>query len=477
MSDKKSQSLSRKEFLKNSSLGFAGAALGSSLISSERKAAKVLDIPNYKKKYAANDRIQIASIGMGIIANYDVPAALKVPGVELVAVADCYDSRLVHTKEEYGNDVFTTKDYREILTRDDVDAVLAPVPDHWHTRISIDAMKAGKDVYCEKPMVHKIREGKQIIRAHEKTGQKMQVGSQYASNVLFQKAKEMYEAGAIGRLEQVDAAYNRNSAIGAWQYSIPEDATPKTVDWDTFLGDAPKVPWDPKRFFRWRNYQDYGEGIPGDLFVHLLTGVHTVTGSKGPTQIAGTGGLRHWHDGRNVPDVIFGQYAYPKTEAHPDFTLTLRSNLADGGGSGHGNGFQFIGDEGIIEITFSTIKLTRHRRRPPSLNQLVNGYNSVMTFSKKVQEEFKRNYKQAHADSKPQSSKMDHTTTFRTPDGYDARLSHMMNFFDSVRNGSPVFEDPVFGFRAAAPALLTNKSYRENRIIHWDPEKMQLINK
>ena len=468
---KKNSSLTRKDFLKSSSLGVAGVALGARK-SRGKPAARLLKTPDFKKKFSANDRIQIASIGMGIIANYDVPAALKVPGVELVAVADCYDARLTHAKEAYGKDLFTTKDYRKILARKDVDAVIAPVPDHWHARISIDAMKAGKDVYCEKPMVHKIGEGKQIIQAQKQTGKKMQVGSQYASNILFQKARDMYKSGAIGRLEQVDAAYNRNSVIGAWQYSMPEDATPKTVDWNRFLGDAPKVPWDPKRFFRWRCYRDYGEGIPGDLFVHLLTAVHTVTGSKGPTQISAAGGLRHWHDGRQVPDVIFGQYAYPETDNHPDFTLTLRSNLADGGGGAQR--FQFIGDEGIIEVNYNTVKLIRHHRRSPSLNQLVNGYNSVMTFSEKVQQEFKQNYKKAHADAKPQSSSMNNTTTFQTPDGYSARLSHMINFFDSVRNGSPVFEDPVFGFRAAAPALLTNKSYREGRVINWDPEKMQL---
>jgi predicted dehydrogenase len=336
-------------------------------------------------------------------------------------------------------------------------------------------MKAGKDVYCEKPMVHKLKEGPQMIHAQKKTGQKLQVGSQYASNILFLKARDMYQAGAIGRLEQVDAAYNRDSAIGAWQYSIPKEASPKAVDWQTFQGDAPKVPWDPKRFFRWRNYQDYGEGIPGDLFVHLFTGLHTVTGSHGPTMITGNGGLYHWKDGRDVPDVIFGQYAYPEIKAHPAFIFTLRSNLADGGGPGHGNRFQFIGDEGIIEITFNTIKLTRHPRRSPSLHQLVHGYNSVMTFSKKVQREFKKYYKKAHADSKPQPTKMDHTTTFHTPDGYDPRVSHMVNFFDSIRNGKPVFEDPAFGFRAAAPALLTNKSFQEHRMIKWDPDKMQLV--
>lgn len=463
---------SRKNFLKSSALGLAGLALGP-LKASGKSTTEVLENTLQKKRFSPNDRIQIATIGMGIIANYNTPTALEVPGVEFVAAADCYDSRLVHVKEAYGQDIFTTKDYKEILARSDVDAVIVSVPDHWHARISIDAMKAGKDVYCEKPVVHKIEEGSRVIQAQKQTGKVMQVGSQFASNILFKKAAELYQSGAIGKLNQVAATYNRNSALGAWQYSIPGDASPKTIDWNRFLGDAPKVPWDPKRFFRWRCYWDYGTGVPGDLFVHLFTAVHTVLGAIGPTRISAAGGLRYWLDGREVPDVILGQYSYPETGAHPEFTLTLQTNLADG--SGGGSQFRFIGDEGIIEVGNNTVKLIQSHRRDPSLDQLVNGYNSVMTFSKKVQEEFRQNYKKAHAGLVPQSPEMDRTMEFQTPNGYDPRLDHFVHFFDSIRNGSSVFEDPVFGFRAAAPALLTNKSYQENRVIQWDPEDMRVI--
>jgi len=473
MADKKVTTLSRKDFLKSSALGMAGLALNPFSSSGKGKSSsQILDNPLQKKRFSPNNRIQIATIGMGIIANYDTPAALNVPGVEFVAAADCYDSRLTHVKEAYGKDVFTTKDYREILDRSDVDAVIISVPDHWHSRISIDAMKAGKHVYCEKPMVHAVEEGNQVIQTQKQTGQVMQVGSQFASNILYKKAGELYRSGAIGKLNQVNAVYNRNSALGAWQYSMPEDATPETVDWDTFLGNAPKVPWDPKRFFRWRCYWDYGTGVAGDLFVHLFTAVHTVLSSKGPNRVSAAGGLRFWNDGREVPDVILGQYEYPETDTHPDFTLTLQTNLADGGGGG--NRFQFIGDEGIIEVGYNSVKLTQNPRRSPSLDSLVHGYNSVFTFSDEVQKEFQQNYKKKHSGD-TQSHDMDHTTEFQTPDGYSSRQDHFINFFDSIRNGSSVFEDPVFGFRAAAPSLLTNMSYRQKKMMHWDPENMKVL--
>lgn len=464
--------LSRKKFLKNSVFGIAGLA-ASPLLTSNAASSEVLKNRNWKKKFSTNDRIQIASIGMGIIAHYNIRTALEVPGVELVAAADCYDSRLVRTKEVFGDDIFTTRDYREILNRQDVDAVLLCTPDHWHAQMSVEALNAGKHVYCEKPVVQQIEEGNRVIEAHNQNNKVLQVGSQFASDIIFQKAAELYKSGTIGNLNQIVAVYNRNSSLGAWQYSIPKNASPETVDWEGFLGHAPRVDWDPKRFFRWRCYNDYGTGVPGDLFVHLFTGIHTVVGAKGPTYISGAGGLRFWFDGREAPDVINGQYHYPETDNHPEFTLTLQSNLADGGGTG--TRFQFIGDEGVLEVNpGNSVKLTRIPRRESTVDQLVRGYNSVMTFSEEIQKEFEEDLSEELAGKVQYQPEMDQTEEYRSPNDYSSRLDHFVNFFDSIRNGTPVFEDSVFGFRAAAPALLTNTSLQEQRIIRWDPEEMRI---
>ena len=459
----------RREFIRLASTSSVAAGLTPSLLT--REPATLLEPERRKERVGANDAVNIATIGMGIIGFIDTDAALRVPGVRFVAAADCYDGRLVRTKQVYGADVATTRDYREILARSDVDAVLVCTPDHWHTQISIDAMEAGKAVYCEKPMVKQIDEGPPVIEAQRRTGQVFQVGSQYAANLVYLKAKELFESGVIGTLNVVQAAYNRNDSIGAWQYSLAPDASPETIDWEGFLGNAPKVPFDPVRFFRWRNYRDYGTGVAGDLFVHLFTGIHLVVGGVGPSSVMAQGGLRFWFDGRDVPDVIMGLFDYPETESHPPFTLSLQSNFADG--SGGGSHFRFIGSDGAITVDGDGLTLARRPRREPDEERLVRGYNSVRTFSSEVQDEFVREFREAHPLPEPEAMGEEHR--FVVPDDYDARLDHLLVFFDAVRNGTPVFEDATYGYRAAAPSLIANMSLDEKRAIQWDPVAMKVV--
>jgi predicted dehydrogenase len=459
----------RRSFLKTVAAGSAVASVAATALGDDVFELKRREAPPQPK--GPNERIQIATIGMGIIGCIDTETALKVPGIELVAAADLYEGRRKHAQEVYGKKVDVYVDYREILDRKDVDAVLVCVPDHWHAPIAIDAMKAGKAVYCEKPMVRVVEEGQSVIDAQRFSHATFQVGSQYASSILYDKVKELLASGAIGAVNSIEARYNRNSAIGAWQYSIPTDASQETVDWDRFLGSAPKHAFDPVRFFRWRNYWDYGTAVAGDLFVHLLTGIHHVTDSLGPTKIAGMGGQRYWKDGRDVYDIIMGLLDYPATSTHPSFTLALQTNFEDGGG---GDAlFRFVGSEGVISVSFTELTVTRLGIVPATADQVLKGYNSVRTFSNEQQKAFAEKYLAEHPPTADRPSSKT-STKYVVPKGYDERFDHFVNFFGSVREKKPVYEDAVYGFRAAAPALLCNDSYRQNRIIGWDPVAMKL---
>jgi len=407
-----------------------------------------------------NNAVQIALIGAGGMGMGDTNLALQIPDVKLIAVCDVYDGRLARARERWGKDLFTTRDYREVLARKDIDAVIVATPDHWHQRITVDALDAGKHVYCEKPMVHAIDEGAAMIEAQQRTGRTLQIGSQYVSSLVYQKAKELLAGGAIGELNMIEAWLDRNTAIGAWQYSIPPDASPTTVDWDRFLGNAPKRPFDPVRMFRWRNYRDYGTGVAGDLFVHLLTGIHFVTGTKGPSRVYATGGRRFWNDGRDVPDVMLALLDYPS------FTVQLKVNF-ESGLPAESFGVKFVGSEGTMTAGASELKLARTPREAEP------GY-TIDTFPEAVQKNFLQSYRKQYPLAPPTADSMrpNRDGTYSPPPGFNSQREHHRSFYQSIREREPSVEDAVFGLRAAGPALLTNISYFEQRICNWDPDRL-----
>ena len=446
---------SRRSFLGR--LGGAALAAGATpyllLADDRRRVAQRLA----RQHMSANDKINLAVIGAGGMGMADVSTALRVPGVKLVAASDCYDGRLDAARAEHGSDLFTTRDYREILARDDVDAVICATPDHWHHRISVDALEAGKSVYCEKPMVHQIAQGADVIRAERDSGRTFQVGSQGMSSLGNEKAKQLLEEGAIGQLNYAEGFWARNDPIGAWQYAIPEDGSEQTVDWDMFLGDAPARPFDPLRIFRWRNYRDYGTGVSGDLFVHLFSSLHFVTSSTGPRKVMAQGGLRHWKDGREVPDVLLGMFDYPEAEGHPAFNLSLRVNFVDG--TSGSTFLRLVGNEGAMDVTWTEVVLRRNKSA---------GANDVFNQMKADEAGFSL---ATRKEMLPPAE-----SVYVAEDGYwGAHFDHFMNFFNGVRDGAPVEENATFGLRAAAPALACNDSYFDENVVSWDPDLMEVL--
>ena len=446
--------LNRRGFLRA-----AGAASAATMFAGKIHALRAIqDEPS--KPVAANDHIQIALIGAGGQGQGDTKIAVQVPGVKLVAVADCYDGRLAHSKELWGDDIFTTRDYNEILARKDIDAVIIGTPDHWHKKASIDAMKAGKDVYCEKPMIHLYSDGPEMIETARATNRIIQIGSQRVSSLIYIKAKELLEAGAIGKLNMVTARWDRNSAMGAWSYTVPLDASTETCDWPRFLGTAPKIPFNAEHFFQWRKWKAYGSGVAGDLFVHLFSGTHFITGSHGPTRGMATGGLRFWKDGRDVPDVMLGLFDYPQ-----GFNLSLRVNFVDGGEESEG--LIFTGSEGTMEIGGGGVTVNRvPREKAPGY--MIGSFTEAM--QKQIVEDYNRKYP-LHE----RSGELGGAEKYEAPKGYVDSYDHFKNFFASVRSRKPVIEDAVFGYRAAGAALLSNLSIDRGEVVKWDPEAMKLV--
>jgi predicted dehydrogenase len=457
--------VNRRNFLKAAGTGTAASLLTSPMraMASDAGSMTVLQPAQEEaqKPVAANDHIQIALIGAGGQGQYDTKVAVSVPGVKLVAVADCYDGRLAHSKEVWGADVQTTRDYKEILERKDIDAVIVGTPDHWHKQAAVDAMQAGKDVYCEKPMIHQYSDGPQMIEASQKTGRILQIGSQRVSSIVYAKAKELLASGTIGELNMITARWDRNSSIGAWNYTVPPDASTETCDWPRFLGTAPKVPFNGEQFFQWRKWKAYGTGVAGDLFVHLFSGTHFITGAKGPTRAMATGGLRFWKDGRNVPDVMLGLFDYSE-----GFNLSLRVNFVDGGEESEG--LTFAGSEGTIDIGGNGVTVNRvPRSKEPGL--------MIGTFTDAMQKEILAAYREKYPEYPATETTRVGTDRYVAPEGYSDSYDHFKNFFAAVRSRQPVVEDAVFGYRAAGAALLANLSYEQGKVVGWDPVAMKLV--
>jgi predicted dehydrogenase len=405
--------------------------------------------------------VRFASIGTGVRGCELLQATLLVPGIQCVAVCDLYDSRHQAAREAVKKDVPATRHYKEILDRKDVDAVIVAVTDHQHRRVLEDACAAGKDVYCEKPMSHTVDDGFAMVNAAHKANRMVQIGSQRVSSVLYAKAKEIYDSGKLGDVFEIAAYWDRNTASGAWVYPIPPDANEQTIDWATFLGDAPKRPFDPVRFFRWRCFADYGEGLAGDLFVHLISGIHFITGTDSAAQRAqSTGGLFRWKDGREMPDLIETLYDYP------NFRVAVRCNLNNEGGEFIG----FYGTKGTMIIKDSTLTYRPQDTRPKPESYSIMGWPAAL------RNQYLSQWHEEHPQPAPLDFNVDEESEmFVTPAGYNDIADHQANFFSAVRTRKPVVENEVFGNHAAIGCHLANYSYFNKAVAVWDQAASKIV--
>lgn len=302
-------------------------------------AAGTLAASNRSRVRGVNDRINVGVIGVGGMGSGHLSALLEKADdyrCRVAAVCDVYRRRLNRAKEESGADGYT--DYRELLRRDDIDAVFVVTPDHWHSKISIEALASDKHVYCEKPMTLTIDQAFEVRDAVRKSGKVFQVGPNRTAEDRFWKARDVIQSGQVGKVTLAQGGYNRNIRGGAFNLWFPIDETAgpdKTgddhVDWNMWLGwewdRAPKIPWNPEHFFRFRKYWPYNGGVATDLLYHILAPLLiSITGAKGefPSRVDANGGLYLLKDGREIPDVFIMNVDYPS-----EFTVNLTSILTN----------------------------------------------------------------------------------------------------------------------------------------------------
>lgn len=444
--------INRRQFMHRS---LVGAAATSAVLHTVGHDAEALAQP-----VAPNDRIQVGIIGVGSRVQSGVmQAAMAIPGVEVVGVCDAYQGRVARALERLGSQAKDYRDYRALLADKSIDAVIIATPDHWHRQQTLEAFAAGKDVYLEKPMTLTIDEGPEMYAAAEKAGRILEVGSQGVSSKLQQTAREIIKAGKLGQISLVRASYDRNSESGAWIYPIPPDADPKTVNWDMFVGPAPKRPFSLERFFRWRAYWDYSGGIATDLFVHLMTTIHYVMDATVPEMVMATAANYRHQKTHEVPDTLNASAAYGKEKFAVSLSGTFNST-----GSGE-SGFAILGSEGSL--------LFRGGRMTFVPEHVVEDNGWIVTAWPSALEKAYYQDPEVLKKEKPDSgaSQMQSQGESWVEVGPDSTDVHMVRFIEAVRTRKPPYEDGRRGHHAAAVAHMVNASVKAKAPVFWDFEK------
>jgi len=437
--------LSRRAFLR-ATAGTAGASLmaGATLLEPEMLFAA-------DQAVAPSDTVRFGIVGVGMEGSGLLSTAIKLPGVECVAAADLYDGRHDLAKEIVGKPIRTTRRYQELLDAKDIDAIVVAVPDHWHKQVVVDALAAGKDVYCEKPMSHSASDGLAMVAAAKKGDRIVQIGAQRTSSAVSAKAKELLAQGVIGDLNLIEMTYGRNDPTGAWEYPPPPDLSPENLDWETWLGTAPKKPFDPYAFARWRCWKEYGTGVAGDLMVHLISGMQFVMGiNEAPRQASAMGGIYRWKDGRNMPDMHTVLFQYGETPVYVRLGLGCATPEIT----------TFMGSKGTLEYRGGSVKFTPQQ----GVDTEPSYYCS--SFPAKMRLEYQKKWHAEH-DLMPGNETVEEGISY-TSDDYDDLRPHMWKFFQSVRTRKPVVQDAVFGHHAALACHMANESYFRKARVAWD---------
>jgi predicted dehydrogenase len=293
-----------------------------------RRARRHIQERNPKDKVSTMPDIKLGLIGCGTRGVSHLLSLQASRRAHVVAVADLYDGHLQRAREitaansAAATQLFT-RDYRQLLARTDVDAVILAVPDFWQEKIFTAAVAAGKPVYCEAPFGQTIAAGEAMLAAAKKAGVTVQVGSGVPSSVACQQAREVFSDGRLGEIYFVDIVRDIGTSLGAWRAPYPPDASPETIDWNAYQQAAGRtLPFDLPRFFDWRCYWDYGSGMAGDALIDSLTAVQWIMNSAAPVSIQAGGGNYRWHDGRETPDIFHAAFDYPTFAMHLSCTMT-----------------------------------------------------------------------------------------------------------------------------------------------------------
>jgi len=383
---------------------------------------------SYSQVSGANERLRVGVIGCGGMGTAHMKALLKMresDNVEIAAVCDVYQKRLDAAVQLTGARPY--KDYRELLAQRDIDYVLIATPEHWHYQMCVDAARAGKHIYCEKPMTHTVEQARRLVALIEQTKVKLQVGVQGMSDDSYETAYRYVKEGALGKVVLAQIDYSRNHRDDFWAYSIDPDARPGVnLDWQAWLGPAPKRPFDPDRFFRWRRYWDYSGGIASDLFIHRVTRIIKALGLRFPRYGVATGGKFCFTDSKaEIPDTFNILLDYPE-----GLTVQLISTMANDTKVDH----MLRGHKATLFFTDEGFEIVPQR-----------------LFAKEVQP-------------------VKHKKT-----GCECIDLHHRNLIRAIRHNEPLKCDHWLGYYGVVACEMGVQSYRRRKYMAWDERRQRIV--
>ncbi len=379
--------------------------------------AAIATAASYGRILGANDRIRVGGIGTGSRGQYLLSNVAQIDGAEIVALCDVYEPHRLRAKSRYAPSASDTVDHRELLKRADIDAVVVATPDHWHVPIVIDAVRAGKDVYCEKPVTHRLEEGDSLIAAVKESKRVVQTGTQQRSWAHYLHAKELIDAGELGQVTFIRTYWYQNHILN--QDTGPEIDTSK-LDWKRFLGSASDRPFDADQYSHWRWYWDFGGGAMTDLFIHWVDVAQWYLADDMPTRATATG-VKALLQQRQTPDTMSAALRYQRAVVEFDSALL---GYIEGGGL-------------MIRGTKAAMRLHR------------SGYE-VYAEVPHYTEDF-RTPPPIHKETSP----------------HDGGLDHMKNFFDCVRSRNAPNASVEIGVAAARAGHVANLAMRGSGV--WTP--------
>ena len=441
----KRNTTTRRDFIRQ--VGVGAAAATGAIAAGAPVGAATRQPPSMAKGrvIGANDRINVGFVGCGGRMNAHIRRVMernKERGdVQAVAVNDIWDKRKQRAREATGVDERSVyHDYRDVCVRPDVDVVVIASPDHWHYAQAMEALRNGKDVYLEKPMTYTVDEAKEIADAVKASGRVLQVGSQYASMDHFWKARKAIKDGLLGEVVWASGGFGRNkNQRGEWNYAIDPEANEKTLDWKAFLGSAPKRPFDPERYFRWRKYWDYSGGIATDLFYHSVSPLLVAIGGEFPLRVTSSGGIYVQKD-REVPDTFFMNVDYPA------WTMQLACSVASG-----------VGAPLVIHGSQATLFVGQNSEN------LINTQMDLVP-DQEYRDEFvkKTGVEVMKIDAQP------------VPRGAHP---HMDNFLECVRSRQEPNLPASLGYQAMAAIGMGVQAYRQHEVLYFDRRRERVTNK